>query len=176
MSALRLINETTVSSTVSSVDITDVFSEDFDIYKITIANLTMTSAETGNFSIRYINASGSVITSSNYDYASLQLRANTNFEEKKETNITKVRFLTRTYNSPKIASITGYVFNPNNSSSYTFSLWQSAGMVNTNLAGNQKGIGVLKLTNTITGYQLVDNNSKNFDEAVIRTYGLRVDS
>ena len=35
MSALRLINETTVSSSVSSVNVTDVFSSDFDIYKIT---------------------------------------------------------------------------------------------------------------------------------------------
>ena len=176
MSNLRLINETTVSSSVSSVDVTDVFSADFDIYKITVANLTMASAVTGQFTLRYINSSGSVISAGNYDYASLQLRANASFEEKRATNDTESQFLVRTYNSPKIASITGYVFNPNNSSSYTFALWQSAGMVNTNLAGNQKGISVLKQTNTITGYQLRDVSSQNFDEAVIRTYGLRVDS
>ena len=35
MSNLRLINETTASS-VSSVDITDVFIADFDIYKLTL--------------------------------------------------------------------------------------------------------------------------------------------
>ena len=35
MSNLRLINETTVSASTSSVSVTDVFSADFDIYKIT---------------------------------------------------------------------------------------------------------------------------------------------
>ena len=34
MSSLRLLNETTVGSSVSNVKITDVFSADFDIYKI----------------------------------------------------------------------------------------------------------------------------------------------
>ena len=42
MSALRLINETTVSSAVRSVEITDVFSADFDIYKIVgVTNFTV---------------------------------------------------------------------------------------------------------------------------------------
>ena len=33
MSNLRLLNETTVSSGVASVSVTDVFSSNFDIYK-----------------------------------------------------------------------------------------------------------------------------------------------
>ena len=36
MSNLRLINETEITSSVSSVDITDVFSADFDIYCYTL--------------------------------------------------------------------------------------------------------------------------------------------
>ena len=39
MSALRLIKQTEITSSVSSVDITDVFSADFDIYKITVDNV-----------------------------------------------------------------------------------------------------------------------------------------
>ena len=36
MSNLRLLNETTVTSAVSNVSITDVFTSDFDIYKMTM--------------------------------------------------------------------------------------------------------------------------------------------
>ena len=46
MSNLRLINETTISSAVSSVDITDVFSADFDIYKITASKMTTAGSST----------------------------------------------------------------------------------------------------------------------------------
>ena len=70
MSNLRLINETitTVSNTVS---ITDVFSADFDIYKIVISGLTDQDTNVANEinGIRLINSGGSVITSSDYDYA-----------------------------------------------------------------------------------------------------------
>ena len=44
MSNLRLINETTVSSSVANVSVTDVFSENFDIYKININNIDLTTS------------------------------------------------------------------------------------------------------------------------------------
>ena len=69
MSALRLINETT-GTNVSSVSLTDVFSADFDIYKIEQTDYTPLSA-TSQSVMRLINASGSVISSSNYEYGSL---------------------------------------------------------------------------------------------------------
>ena len=43
MSALRLINETEITSSVSSVNVTDVFSADFDIYKVTTDNMISAS-------------------------------------------------------------------------------------------------------------------------------------
>ena len=176
MSALRLINETEITSSVSSVDITDVFTSDFDIYKITISGLSTATATTGQYNIRFINSSGSVISSNNYDYASLQLRASSTFEQKTDTNTARLSFITRAYQDPKGGAITLYVFNPTNSSSYTFVLWQSAGMVNLNLNGVQKAIGVLKLTNNITGFHMYENGGNNFDSATFRTYGLRVDN
>ena len=48
MSNLRLINETTTTAGVQTVSITDVFSSDFDIYKIVGAvNLANNSTATG---------------------------------------------------------------------------------------------------------------------------------
>ncbi len=70
MSNLRLINETTALGGTNSVDVNNVFSADFDIYKITISNASSeTQLDNNTMSLRLINSSGSTISSSNYDKA-----------------------------------------------------------------------------------------------------------
>ena len=67
MSNLRLINQTTFSS-VNTVNITDVFSEDFDVYKITYNGA-------GQYGLlKFINSSGSVMSDASYDTARLNLK------------------------------------------------------------------------------------------------------
>ena len=70
MSNLRLLNETTATS-VSTMSVTDVFTTDFDIYKISLHSSSATEKEDH---IQFINSSGSVISSSNYDYAQLSTK------------------------------------------------------------------------------------------------------
>jgi hypothetical protein len=70
---MRLIDETTVSSTVASVNVENVFSSDFDIYMITYGNAT-SDINPIDINLRYINSSGSVISSSDYDQAWLRMR------------------------------------------------------------------------------------------------------
>ena len=53
MSNLRLLNQTTVSSAVTTVNITDVFSADYDIYKIVLSNTTASS--TIDLDLKFIN-------------------------------------------------------------------------------------------------------------------------
>jgi hypothetical protein len=79
MSNLRLINETTVSASTSSVDVTDVFSADYDIYKITTNNFSTVGTTQTALDLRFLNTSGSVITNSKYDYAYLNMKADTTF-------------------------------------------------------------------------------------------------
>ena len=68
MSNLRLINETEITSTVSSVDVQNVFSSDFDIYKITVAINESSAGNQEWIRLRLINSgSGSIITASEYD-------------------------------------------------------------------------------------------------------------
>ena len=86
MSALRLINETSGSS-VSSLNVTDVFNSDFDIYKIVINNLDQTA--TNYLEARLINQSGSVVSSANYNFASQEQLSGANSTEKKGTSKTK---------------------------------------------------------------------------------------
>jgi hypothetical protein len=172
MSNLRLINETTVTSAVRSVEITDVFSADFDIYKI-VGVTNFTGEE--YIDIRLINSIGSVVSTSNYDNASLLMQSSTTFSQNRNTNVTKAQYLG--YAGDVVAeagSFVTWVFNPYSTSSYTFLLSQGGAKRTANTLIT-KGISVLKQTSSITGFQLYPNVS-NVDNASIRTYGLRVDS
>jgi len=171
MSNLRLINETEITSSVSSVDITDVFSADFDIYKI---SYTGTSASVASVELRLINSSGSVITASNYDNAHLSMTSQTTFFEARGTNQT---FMDNFFaiNSNNDGSAVGYLFNPFSNSSYTFGIFQNDSHNSTPHLWSGKGISVLKQTASMTGFQLYPNGA-NLDSGFIRTYGLRVDS
>ena len=172
MSNLRLINETTVSSAVSTVSVTDVFSADFDIYKI-VGNTNFTGEE--YIDIRFINSTGSVVSASNYDNAALLMQSSTSYSENRNTGATKAQYLSYAGDVEEEAgSFTSYIFNPFSSSSYTFVLSQGGAKRSANTL-ILKGVSVLKQTNSITGFQLLPNTS-DVDNANIRTYGLRVDS
>ena len=168
MSNLRLINETSGTS-VSSVDITDVFTSDFDIYKI---------SGVGNFSntnrfihFRFINSSGSVVSASNYDYANLVMESYTSFGESRSTNADHIERLVYSTNGDDFG-FEIYVFNPNNSNSYTFALYQSSGRSSLGLV-SVKSIAVLKQQAQMGGIKIYN---ADFTDISVRTYGLRVDS
>jgi hypothetical protein len=170
MSNLRLLNETSATS-VSSMSITDVFSSDFDIYKITY---TMSDASVGTaIDLRLINSSGSVVSSSDYDYARLLMYAHTSFVESKATNQTYMRGMGEATEQGNGNIF--YLFNCFSSSSYTFGLGQSAGVTGTNNL-NFKWIGVLKNTASIKGFNLFTADGTVLDTFEAKTYGLRVDT
>jgi len=175
MSALRLINETLVTSAVSTVSVTDVFSADFDIYKVTCENFS-NSTGAQNIDLKFINASGSVITSSQYDWAYLRLNDYTSFTEVRNTNDTNwENFWGKSDSaSGETQNAVAYFFNPYLSSSYTFGLVQSSNALNGQLQAI-KGIGVLTETSSVTGFQIAFNSYAS-NNGKIRTYGLRVDS
>jgi len=175
MSALRLINETEVASGVTSVNITDVFSADFDIYKIT-ASTVGNSTTAFNANVRLINSSGSVITASNYDYAYLLQKTDTVFAEGRATNQNNMIALFGTSEQyPKGSQATTYFFNPYSSSSYTFSIAQNFTSYST-LYRVFKYISVLKQTTSCTGFNAYVSASAFGTGTVFRTYGLRVDN
>ena len=175
MSALRLINETLVTSAVNTVSVTDVFSADFDIYKVTCENFS-NSTGAQNIDLKFINSSGSVITSSEYDWAYLRLNDYTTFTEARNTNETNWENFWGKDDSAsgETQNVVAYFFNPYSSSSYTFGLVQSSNSLNGQLQGI-KGIGVLTETSSVTGFQIAFNSYAS-NNGKIRTYGLRVDS
>jgi hypothetical protein len=170
MSNLRLLNETTVTSGVSAFSVTDIFSADYDIYKIVIDDVVSAN---GYWYLRPLNSSGSVITTS-MDNATLLLRADSSFVEYRGTNAGSW------WATSNICYSSGnngvfYIFNPYSSSAYSFMLGSDTGYAWSYNRTN-KNIGVYKNAESITGIQISQQSSGTFTAGKIRTYGLRVDS
>ena len=175
MSNLRLLDQTTATS-VSTMSVTDVFTTDFDIYKITLYSSSATEKEDH---IQFINSGGSFVNSSSYDYAQLFIRSYSSFSEVSDTSDTKLRLITGSEDNFGGNAII-YVFNPTNSSSYTFILSQmSRGYDLQNDNGfdmdSNKNIGILKQQSSITGFHLFNSSTATSDYTA-RTYGLRIDT
>tara|TARA_R100001163_G_scaffold37257_1_gene28480 strand:+ start:561 stop:1082 length:522 start_codon:yes stop_codon:yes gene_type:complete len=173
MSNLRLINETTASS-VSSLSITDIFSADFDIYKITLTDYDNLGSSNG-LNFRFVNASGSIITASDYDHASQIIRSYSAFGEDNSATASSISTISYDDTLQKSNGSVAYIFNPFNSSSYTFALWQNSSASTIGTVG-RKGIALLHQTNSITGINFIPNSSSNFSINSVKVYGLRVDS
>jgi len=175
MSNLRLINETEITSTVTSVDVDNIFSADFDIYKIVLDGVQESSS--GNHQwvrMRFINASGSVITASQYHYAQLRMPSSTTFAEERAEAQNNILYTGLGYTDDYGTNAVAYIFNPYSPDLYTFTLGQSSftsGLVNQ----NAKGIGSYKSTERIRGIRFYQS-SGSMGSGFIRIYGLRVDS
>ena len=176
MSNLRLINKTTVTSA-NNISVTDVFSADFDIYNVTVSNLSSDSVSHSNAYVRLVNSSGSLVTASNYDFARLDMAAETSFGELRGTNNTYMRYLANaTDQTPEATGLVYWFFNPFSSSAYTFVLQQGSTRI-ANVFRVGKGIGVLKQTASMSGFNIgLETTSINMNSGTIRTYGLRVDN
>ena len=176
MSALRLINETNVSSFVNTVNITDIFSADFDIYKIVVSDTEpsgVPSTDLIALYTRFINSSGSVITASNYDRDNLLMKAENVFDNDRLANTTSFYGRDNIGNYTSSGSVT-YIFNPYSSSSYSSAINQHQAQGSLGAIG-LKGIMVLTQTASMTGF-CVYQNSGTLDNITLRTYGLRVDN
>jgi len=169
--SLEFINETTVTSGVATVSATDVFSANYDVYKITLEGFYASTID--YFYLRLINSLGSVISTS-YDVASLEMISNASFNERKGTNFTAMFPSTNFLPNSEAENYNGvfYITNPYDSLSYSFMLGQSSQAEYSAMYGN-KYIGVLKQTSSITGFQLsVGTLGGTLSGGTIRTYGL----
>ena len=178
MSNLRLINETTTTAGVQTVNITDVFSSDFDIYKIVGSNNLANNSTATGFNLRFINAGGSVIADSGYYYAQQALKGNTTFGENKSTTESRIwNVFGGLDDSGQSSGSVAYIFNPTSTTTYTYVIYQSSNYPSGNFR-MYKGVAVYPQLIKITGFQAELNESAGefASGGKIITYGLRVDS
>ena len=169
MSSLRLLDESTASG-VTTMQITDVFSADFDVYVITCLRNDSTNGQ-GN--LKYIASDGSVISDSNYDFASLYMYTHTTHTESRLTGQNQIQDAFANY--AEGGSVT-YIFNPFASDKYSYNITQSINYAGTTTPSTpMRCIGVLEQTASMTGFQILEGTGGTMTN-LVRTYGLRVDS
>ena len=156
-------------TSVASLDITNCFSADYDVYAFAITKVDATSD--GNMDLRFIDSGGSVISDAEYDYANLQLISYAAFGEGRGTGSTNINdIMRRDTDTEKNGGSIHYIFNPYDSSSYTFYQGQSGGAVAASGLIGTKAIGVHKVAEQITGFQLY---GATFDTLEVVVYGVK---
>lgn len=169
---LQFIKSVSGASSSSSLSITNVFSAQYDVYLITYKCVTDTSSPKG-VNLRLINSSDTIITNSNYDYASLQMNAHTTFTQYQNTNQTSFTAMLHYADLPPEGAYGKFeLFNPFSSSSYTFMTQQGAGAHNGIEAG-YKGIGVLTETTSCTGFNVSLSSTELDVGTEFNVYGIK---
>tara|TARA_R100000231_G_scaffold135093_1_gene109252 strand:- start:558 stop:1067 length:510 start_codon:yes stop_codon:yes gene_type:complete len=141
---------------VASLSITG-FTSQYDVYAIWTPQII----QAGNNDIvsRFIDSSGNVISDSEYDYASEVMNSHSSFSESREVNQNKIDNVgVNDANETYGVGSTTYIFNPVDSSSYTFLIHQSAGMRDIGKLRPYKTIAVHKVAEEITGYNIYGLN------------------
>tara|TARA_Y100000592_G_scaffold23219_1_gene35980 strand:+ start:1115 stop:1639 length:525 start_codon:yes stop_codon:yes gene_type:complete len=169
--SLVLIQETIVSSPVSSVSLVGVNST-FDVYKVTFSNIFASADD--DMQIR-VTTSGTADSDSEYDLGSKDLKTSTSYGNTNATNQTKWDFSagigtsgTNSHNGVM------YLFNFNNSSEFSFVTMENATTrqdTSNQLFGFQ-GSGVHTVAETNDGINFFLASGNNIAGGTFKLYGL----
>jgi len=171
---LELIQEFTIADNTTDADIDNVFSNKYDVYQITLTNYKNATDTGGNRTqIRFIDSSGNVETgATDYGYASLALHAGTSFVEHKSTGTSLIDDVNRV-DTTASGNINVMVYNPYSSGSYTFCQWQSSTQSDPSTLIGWKGIGVLKLAESMRGIRFRQVGNMGGDNIKCSVYGVK---
>lgn len=158
-------------TSVSSLSVTDCFSDKYDVYKIVIDTYEAATAQ--ELAIRLLDSGGSVISASNYDSATEILRSYNTFQEVRTTNQSMIQYLGWNSATTVGFGLTLYVFNPFDSSSYTFFKNQTSSFVNGSGGIGYKAIAVHKSAEQTTGINLFGASGHNLDDIAVSVYGVK---
>ena len=174
--SLHLVKRFNLSQEASSINFENCFSDDYDIYQCVLNDCSQTGTG-AHFQLRFINNSGSVQTGNTYDTATHQLLSdNTSFGETRQSGESYIRGVfgqdVRSVAFPSQSVF--YVFNPTNTSTYTYLMAQSTFYNSGNNSQGYKTIAVFKELDNVTGMHLFNNISGvSFDELDLAVYGVR---
>ena len=168
---LEFIKSVEVTSSVSSIDVDNVFTDDYDVYFVTVVGFSTTGTTQTRLNLRYIDSSGTVVNGSTYQYATLRLNSGTAFTEATSTTQTYQQY-SQIDQEPESSGLSFYVFNPFDSSSYTFQTYQQSSAANGGFLGI-KGIGVEPTAQSLRGFQILEVSTRPFNTGKIFVYGVK---
>ena len=170
---LEFIKSVSTSTAVSELKVENCFSNKYDVYKV-ILKVDSVTQEAGQ-SIRLVDSSNNVISDAEYDFAYQFMRVGSGSYSTDSTTGTTYWNYTM-YNEGSVGGFfVMYIYNPYDSSSWTFARWQ---MATHYLATAQpvlmarKGIGVHRSEEQITGIAAIQAQTR-LDGATISVYGVK---
>lgn len=162
---LQLIKSVTGSG-VSTVSVTNCFTDKYDVYKIVIKDADVTGAASAF--IRMLDSSGSEVSAADYDRAYLGIYSAHGFSQGRNTGQTSFSSL-GFYDGSTGGGGVFYLYNPFEAV-YTFIQGQVS-YFETSYSSANKYIGALKQAASMTGFN-INLTGQTFDSISISVYGV----
>ena len=171
---LEFIKSVETTSTVTSLDISNVFTATYDVYFLSLESYEAAGTGSGTFpyiDFRYLKASdGSADTTSNYDYAYVELNQTAAFGDGNNTDQSVFRCAITSGVDAWAGGLSMYIFNPFDSGLYTYTNSQTAIYYSGgNYPLGYKAISAHKVAQSNSGMQL----QLGVDACKINMYGVK---
>ena len=168
---LEFINKTTATS-VSSLDVTGVFTAKYDVYQV---HISTDMDGVGYFEIRLLQADDSLANESEYDVAVLELFSHASINQYKfvdQNGGVGWRGIGAYLDDGDGYGFTANIYNPFADDKFTIATAQSGSINNSNLMGT-KAIGVYKSTQSIGGMRVTNSSAATQNYINVTTYGVK---
>ena len=157
---LEFIHQEQVQGTALTINIENVFSDKYDIYKVVYSGFVQSSdVSNGIEGFRFINASDSVNTGNNYAYAVRNMLSSgtISISDAEANNFLWIGMITDQRTDGSTSGVC-YIYNPYDASKYTFVNSQATGK-NSSEKRFSKGMGVYQVAERVRGFQIYESNS-----------------
>tara|TARA_B100000282_G_C31577441_1_gene419469 strand:+ start:37 stop:564 length:528 start_codon:yes stop_codon:yes gene_type:complete len=170
----RFLGKFSVIRGSTTLQLTDIFSDAFDIYRIVLSDFRVDTA-TDYFYTRLINSSDTVISTANYDTTSSLFLSNANFQQLRAVDYTRIVPSTTLVDDDSFTSFNAIYnfYQPFDSSAYTFFTSEVTQWLNGTGRGARTS-GVQQTQQSITGIQLaVGALNHVFEGGNATVYGIK---
>lgn len=171
---LKFIKEVDLGSGVRKASATDIFTSDYDVYFVTVTDLTSSYSIFTWSHAYFLNTSGTDITNANYSNSLYQsLTYTTPAGESVYTGQTKINLAFGADANPEANALSFWVYNPMNSNSYTYASSKILVSNTVNQGIFAQGMIELRETTQVAGMSFEHNFADQvLDSGTLRCYGL----
>ena len=170
--SLILLDSVTASSSASVTLGTTDWDNSYDVYMVTLESVAP-ATDSAYLRMRFTKTTdNSVDSSSNYDRAAKELRADTTFGDSASQNADGFNFIENGTGTSETHNGTHYLFNFNNASEYSFVTFEEASTMYDGTLRGRTGGGVLTVAQATNGVNYF-YSSGNIASGEFKLYGLR---
>ena len=170
---MKLIKSMALTTGVNSMQLSDIFTNNFRVYKIVVSGIVGQESTATGANVRLIKASdGSTESGSVYEYGLYSLKAEASYSDTETTNDTRwFNAFGGVDDSGRAAGGVLYISNPFQSS-YTFATWQGTTYNNDNFR-SYWGAGVIQNTTSYDGVTVdLNETASRIGGGDISVYGV----